>query len=150
MQKLQRGLIIAITVGMLAGAILGLFFVKIENNNQLEYVQGSSLSIVTEKTDFDLGEEISIKIINSGTQKLTFLDASYGLQIKGLDGRLLYSPIAADVITILEPNEEKILVWSQIKNDGDKALGGTYKITTNAVDEQGQDIKKSITINILK
>jgi len=62
---LPRGLIIAITVGMLAGAILGLFFVKTENNNQLEYVQGSSLSIVTEKTDFDLGEEISIKIIPS-------------------------------------------------------------------------------------
>ena len=147
---LPRGLIIAITVGMLAGAILGLFFVKTENNNQLEYVQGSSLSIVTEKTDFDLGEEISIKIINSGTQKLTFSDASYGLQIKGLDGRLLYSPIAVAVMTILEPNEEKILVWSQIKNDGDKAIGGTYKIITNAVDEQGQDVKRSITINILK
>jgi hypothetical protein len=147
---LPRGLIAAVTIGVMAGAIFGLFFVKIENNNQLEFVEGSSLSIVSEKTDFDLGEEITLKIINSGTQKLTFTDTSYGLQIKGLDGRLLYSPISADVITILEPKEEKILVWSQIKNDGDKALAGTYKITTNAVDEHGQDVKQSITINIHK
>jgi len=145
-----RGLVIAIIVGVLAGGLFGLFFVKIDNNNQLEFVEGSSLSIVTEKTDFDLGEKITITIINSGTNQLTFSDASYGLQIKGLDGRVLYSPIAAQVISLLEPKEEKIFVWSQMKNDGDQALTGTYKITTNTIDDTGQTIKKSITINIYK
>ncbi len=145
-----RSLSIAIIVGVLAGGLFGLFFVKIDNNNQLEFVEGSSLSIVTEKIDFDSGEEITIKIINSGTNQLSFSDASYGLQIRGLDGRVLYSPTAAQVISLLEPKEEKTFVWSQMKNDGDQVLGGTYKITTNAQDDAGQTIKKSITINIYK
>jgi len=145
-----RGLIIAIIIGVLAGGLFGIFYLKFENNNQLEFVEGSSLSIVTEKTDFDLGEEITIKIINSGTNQLTFSDASYGFQIKGLDGRVLYSPTAAQVISMLEPKEEKTFVWSQMKNDGDQALTGTYKITTNALDDAGQTVKKSITINIQK
>jgi len=37
-----------------------------------------------------------------------------------------------------------------MKNDGDQALAGTYKITTSALDVAGQTIKKSITINIYK
>ncbi len=147
---IPRSLSIAIIVGVLAGGLFGLFFVKIDNNNQLEFVEGSSLSIVTEKIDFDLGEEITIKIINSGTNQLTFSDASYGLQIRGLDGLVLYSPTADQVISLLEPKEDKTFVWSQIKNDGDKALAGTYKITTNALDDAGKIIKKSITINIHK
>ncbi len=145
-----RGLSIAIIVGVLAGGLFGLVFVKIDNNNQLEFVEGSSLSIVTEKTDFDLGEKITITIINSGTNQLTFSDASYGLQIRGLDGRVLYSPTADQVISLLELKEEKTFVWSQMKNDGDQVLAGTYKITTNAQDDAGQTIKKSITINIYK
>jgi len=145
-----RSLSIAIIVGVLAGGLFGLFFVKIENHNQLEFVEGSSISIVTEKTDFDLGEKITITIINSGTNQLTFSDASLGLQIKGLDGRVLYSPTVDQVISLLEPKEEKIFVWSQMKNDGDQALAGTYKITTSALDDAGQTIKKSITINIYK
>ena len=146
----SRSLSIAIIVGVLAGGLFGLFFAKIDNNNQLEFVEGSSLSIVSEKTDFDLGEKITITIINSGTTQLTFSDASYGLQIRGLDGRVLYSPTADQVISILEPKEDKTFVWSQMKNDGDQALAGTYKITSNAQDDAGQTIKKSITINIYK
>ena len=147
---IPRGLIIAIVVGVAAGGIFGSFFIKIDNKNQLEFVQGSSLSIVTEKTDFDLGENIRIKIINSGTQKLTFSDASYGLKITGLDGRVLYTPITAQVISKLEPKEEKKFVWDQIKNDGEPVLGGRYKITSSGIDVEENTIKKSISINILK
>lgn len=144
-----RGLILATIIGIAAGAILGIFLVTQKNNEQLEFVEGSSISIVTEKLDFDVAEKISIKIINSGTDSLTFSDTSYGLQITGLDGRLLYSPIAAQVISVLEPKEEVTLMWDQIKNDGDLATAGTYKITSTATNED-QKIKKSITINIHK
>jgi hypothetical protein len=140
-------LILATVVGIAAGAILGIFIIAQKNGEQLEFVEGSSLSIVTEKIDFEVGEVISIKIVNSGTDSLTFSDASYGLKITGLDGRLLYSPIAAQVISVLEPKEEVTILWDQIKNDGDPANGGTYKITTTNED---QKVKKSITINIHK
>ena len=144
-----RGLIIAIMVGIVAGAILGVFLVTQQNGVQLEFVHGPSISIVTEKIDFEQGEEISIKIINSGTSPLTFSDASYGLKITGLDGRVLFSPVSAQVISILEPKEEISFVWDQIKNDGDQAAAGTYKIISNALDGD-KKIKKSITINIYK
>ena len=144
-----RGLIIAVVIGIIAGAIVGVLLVTQTNGEQLEFVAGPSISIVTEKIDFDQGEQISIKIINSGTRSLTFSDASYGLKITGLDGRVLFSPISAQVISTLEPTEEISFVWDQIKNDGDQAAAGTYKIISNALDGE-QTIKKSITINIHK
>ncbi len=147
---LPRGLIIAILVGVVAGGIFGAFFVNLQDYNHLEFVEGPSLSIITLKTDYELGEDIEIRIINSGTQVLTFSDASYGLKITGLDGRELYSPISAQVISKLEPKQEMTFVWDQIKNDGDPLQRGTYKITSRANDAQEKTVKKSITINIYK
>ncbi len=144
-----RGLILAVIIGMIAGAIVGVVLVTQKNGEQLEFVEGHSLSIVTEKIDFENGEEIKIRIINSGTRPLSFSDTSYGLTITGLDGIVLYSPAADKVKSILEPKQEKILVWNQIKNDGNPATAGTYKITLHAMDEEIK-VKKSITINIHK
>ena len=147
---LPRGLIIAILSGVLAGGIFGAFFINLQDFNHLEFVEGPSLSIITLKTDYEIGEDIEIRIINSGTQVLTFSDASYGLKITGLDGRELYSPISAQVISKLEPKQEMTFVWDQIKNDGDPLQRGTYKITSRANDAQEKTVKKSITINIYK
>ncbi len=147
---LPRSLVIAILIGVLAGGIFGAFFVNLKDYNHLEFVEGPSLSIITLKTDYKLGEEIEIKIINSGTEELTFSDASYGLKITGLDGRVLYSPISAQVISKLEPKQEMTFVWDQIKSDGDPLQGGTYKITSRAIDALEKTVKKSITINIYK
>ena len=118
--------------------------------NELNFVEGSSLTILTDKIDFIKGEKIKIKIINSGSTPITFSDASFGLRITGLDGRVLYSPISAQVISVFELKVEQIFEWDQIKNDGDFILEGTYKITSSGLDEDGKTIKKSITINIFK
>lgn len=147
---IPKGLAIGVSVGVIAGAIFGLIFVDFKNTNQLVFVEGSSVSIVTEKIDFKKGEEIKIKIVNSGTTPITFSDASYGLRITQLDGIELYSPISAQVISVLEPKDEVSFVWDQIKNDGDTALHGTYKIISQGVDENQNQVKKSITINIFK
>jgi len=147
---IPRGLIFAISVGVIAGAIFGIVFISQKDTMQLEFVEGSSISIVTEKLDFQRGENIEIKIINSGTVPLTFSDSSYGLKITGLDGRILYDPIVTQVISTLGPKEEKSFVWDQIKNDGDLILYGTYKISSEALDDSDNMIKKSITITILK
>jgi len=144
-----RGLILAVVIGIVAGAIVGVLLVTQKNGEQLEFIQGPSISIVTDKIDFKQGEQITIKIINSGTSALTFSDASYGLKITGLDGRVLFTPVSAQVISTLEPKEEFSFAWDQIKNDGDQAAAGTYKIISKALDVD-KTIKKSITINIYK
>lgn len=147
---IPRGLAIAMSIGVIASVIFGLIFMDLKKPNELNFVEGSSLTILTEKKDFDKGEKIKIMIFNSGSVPLTFSDSSYGLRIKGLDGTVLYSPIAAQVISVLEPKAERIFEWDQIKNDGDFILEGTYKITSSGLDEDGKTIKKSITINIFK
>ena len=144
-----RGLILAVVLGIAAGVIVGVLLVTQKNGEQLEFVQGPSISIVTDKTDFKQGEQITIKIINSGTSVLTFSDASFGLKITGLDGRVLFIPVSAQVISTLEPKEEFSFAWDQIKNDGDQVAAGTYKIISKALDGD-KKIKKSITINIYK
>jgi hypothetical protein len=54
------------------------------------------------------------------------------------------------VISNLEPGDEIILSWDQIKNDGDAALEGLYKISSKGIDNEGNNVEKFITITILK
>ena len=150
MKNVPRGLVIAILIGMLAGLTLGFFVNYQSNHEQLVFQEGYSISIVTEKIDFELGEPIYIKIINSGTIPLTFSDASYGLKVTGLDGVLYYTPMAAQVISTLEPKEEKTFVWNQKKMDSSDSLEGRYKIIVEGFDHENNKVKKSIVINVLK
>ena len=150
MKKVPRGLIIAISVGVVAGLTVGFFVNSQSNHEQLVFQLGPSISIVTEKIDFKLGEQIYIKIVNSGTVALTFFDASYGLKVTGLDGILYYTPMAAQVISTLEPMEEKTFVWNQKKMNGSDSLEGIYKIVVEGFDHENNKVKKSIIINLLK
>ena len=150
MKNLPRGLVIAILIGMLAGLTLGFFVDYQSNHEQLVFQEGPSISILTEKIDFELGEHIYIKIVNSGTISLTFSDTSYGLKVTGLDGVLYYTPMAAQVISTLEPKEEKTFVWNQKKMDGSDSLEGIYKIVVEGFDHDNNKVKKSIVINVLK
>ena len=148
---IPKGAIICIVLGVVGSGIVGVFFTEIANEAPtLVYVQGPSLSVITEKTNFRLGEPINIRIVNSGTVPLTFSDASYGLKIKQLDGIVLYTPISAQVISVLEPKEEKTFVWNQTKSDGSKVIEGRYKIVSNTDSNSGNVLEKTITINIFK
>jgi hypothetical protein len=145
-----KGLILAILIGVIAGPVVGIILYESDTHEQLVFVDGSSISILTEKIDFKLGEEISISIVNSGTTDLTFSDASYGLEIKQLDGIVIFKPISAQIISTLSSHDEIGFVWDQSKNNGEQILEGRYKITSTGVDDNGNTIKKSITVNILK
>ena len=150
MKNVPRGLVIALFIGMLAGLTLGFFVNYQSNHEQLVFQEGPSISILTEKIDFELGEHIYIKIVNSGTISPTFSDASYGLKVTGLDGVLYYTPMAAQVISTLEPKEEKTFVWNQKRMDGSDSLEGIYKIVVEGFDHENNKVKKSIVINLLK
>ena len=137
-------------VGVLAGFVFGFYLHDLKNTNQLVFVDGSSISIVTEKSDFKKGEEIKITVVNSGTTPLIFSDTSYGLKISGLFGIMMYSPPASQVITTLKPREEIVFAWDQMKNDNVPVLEGLYKISLDGIDSMGNKVEKSITINIWK
>ena len=145
-----KGLLFAIILGVVAGPIFGIILYEYGVEDQLVFVDGTSLSIVTEKTNFTLGEPISIKIVNSGTDDLRFPDASYGLVIKQLDSIPIFSPASAQVISKLNSHDEITFVWDQIKNNGDQILEGTYKITSKAITLDENIIEKIIIIHVFK
>ena len=145
-----RGLILALLIGLVAGPVFGIILYQTDTHEQLVFVDGSSISILTEKIDFESGEEISIKIINSGTTDLTFSDTSYGLEIKQLDGIVVFRPLSSQVISTLNSHDEIEFSWDQLKNNGEQILEGSYKITSVGFDDNKNTIKKSIIINILK
>ena len=147
---LAKSLIIFITVGIITGFAFGIYLIDYKTTTQLVFVEGSSISIVTEKFDFKQDELIQIKIINSGTNQLFFPDSSYGLKITGLSGILMYSPISAQIISTLDPGIEIIFSWDQIKNDGGTALDGVYKISVKGMDVDGNNVGKSTTVTIWK
>ena len=149
-ELLAKSLILFIGIGVIAGLAFGVYLMDVKNTSQLVFVEGSSVSVVTEKSDFKKGEEIKIRIVNSGTTPLYFADASYGLRITGLSGILMYTPTSAQVISNLDPGDEIEFLWDQIKNDGDTALEGLYKISVKGVDGQQNNVEKSITITIWK
>ena len=147
---LAKSLIIFIVVGIVAGFGIGIFTIDYKTNNQLVFVDGSSISIVTEKFDFKQNELIEIKIINSGTNSLTFLNSSCDLKITGLFGILIYSPVYPPVSFTLDPMGEVILSWDQIKNNGEFVSDGVYKIFVHGIDSDGNTVEKSATVSIWK
>ena len=147
---LAKSLVIFIGIGVISGFLFGIYLIDAKNTGQLVFVDGPSISVVTEKVDFKQGEEIKIKVVNSGTIPITFSDSSYGLRVTGLSGILMYSPVSTQVISVLEPRDEIEFSWDQIKNDGDKALEGLYKISAKGVDSQGKNVERSTTVAIWK
>ncbi len=147
---LAKSLVLFIGVGIIAGLAYGVYLIDVKNTSQLVFVDGTSISVVTEKFDFKQNESIEIRVVNSGTTILTFSDSSYGLRITGLFGIPIYSPDAFDVISTLDPGDEINFSWNQIKNDGDPVLDGVYKISTIGMDDKGNNIEKSTTITIWK
>lgn len=147
---LAKSLVLFIGIGVIAGFSFGVYLIDVKGSSQLVFVEGSSISVVTEKSDFKKGEEIKIRIVNSGTVPISFSDASYGLRITGLSGILMYNPVSAQVISDLDPGDEIEFSWDQIKNDGNTALEGLYKLSTKGVDEQGNTVERSTTITIWK
>ena len=147
---LAKSLVIFIGVGIVSGFAFGVYLIDFKTTTQLVFVEGSSISLITEKFDFKQNELIQITIVNSGTNEIVFSDSSYGLKITGLSGILMYSPISAQVISTLEPGNEITFSWDQIKNDGDTALEGVYKISAKALDVNGNNVEKSTTVTIWK
>ena len=147
---LAKSLVIFIGVGLISAFVFGLYLIDVKNTSQLVFVEGNSISIVTEKFDFKKGEEIKIRIVNSGTTPLTFSDSSYGLKITGLSGILMYSPVSSQVISSLNSHDEIEFSWDQIKNDGDDALEGLYKISVKGNDGSEIIVEKSTTVTIWK
>ena len=163
-----RGLAVAVCVGIVAGAAAGAALYgkgAAVPGAPLSYVDGPSLSVDAEKADYAPGEAVRIRVVNTGTVPLEFVDASYGVRVTQLDGIALFSPQPGDAgegggPAVLSPREEAAVVWNQTKSDGSAALHGTYRISSSATVQPAaaggsaggpadERLGASVTINIL-
>ncbi len=148
---IPKGATICFVVGVIGAGALGAFLFQIANQvPALVYQNGPSLSVIPEKINYRSGEPVHIRIINSGTTTLTFSDSSFGLKIRGLDGTIIYSPASNPMQSTLSPHEEKMFVWNQTRTDGDKVFEGRYKIESSTYPDEGNILKRSVTINIFQ
>ena len=140
-------LIIFVGVGIISGLGFGLYLDDIKGT-ELMFVEGPSLSIVPSNVEFESGEKVELRIVNSGDTPILFSDAAYGLEITGLAGVVIFSPQSQPELSLLDPGEWVVLHWDQIKNDGTRALDGLYKITVRGSGDTGDVILGSTTVTI--
>lgn len=144
-----KGLVIAVCTGVVSAVIFGVYLDQINSKKQgLEFVEGPSLSVITDKQNYLEGESVQIKIINSGTQILMFSDNATKLQIRALDGTTIFSSNIQN--SRLDPKQESVFVWNQTRNDGSMIIGGRYVVESSTFTENEQKITDSVTINVLK
>lgn len=148
---IPKGATIFTIVGVIGAGVLGAYLSEISNQLPiLVYHNGPSLTVIPDKINYHLGESVHIRIINSGTTPLTFSDSSYGFKILALDGTTIYSPVSAQVVSTLNPKDEKTFVWDQTKTSGTKVFEGRYQITSSTSSTMGDILTKSVTINIVQ
>lgn len=148
---IPKGATICFVIGVFSAGILGAYLYQISNQlPTLVYQNGPSLSIMPDKISYRMGETIRIRIIDSGNTTLLFSDPTYGLKVRGLDGTIIYQPPSAGSDSTLAPHQEKIFVWNQTRTDGGKVFEGRYKIESNTAPDPGNELKKSVTINIFQ
>jgi len=144
-----KGLVIAVCTGVVSAIIFGIYLDQLNSKKQgLEFIEGPSLSIITDKQNYLAGQSVEIRIINSGTQLLMFSDKAPKLQIRALDGTTIFSSDIQN--SALNPRQESIFVWNQTKNDGTTVIGGRYVVESSTFTENEQKITDSVTINVLK
>jgi hypothetical protein len=144
-----KGLVIALCTGVVFAVIFGVYLEQLHSKKQgLEFTEGPSLSIITDKQNYLAGESVHIKIINSGTQVLMFSDKATKLQIRALDGTTIFSSNIQN--SNLDPKQESIFIWNQTKNDGTVVIGGRYVVESSTFTENERKITDSVTINVLK
>ena len=135
------------SVGAAAGLAAGLLLMD-ATGGEVTYVEGTSLSVATDKSDYKRGEPVSIRIVNTGTVPLESEEA-WGFRITGLSGMLMYT-IPEGAVGRLDPGLDTTLVWNQTKTNGDAVLEGLYRISVRGHAPDGVMVDDSTTIMIWK
>ena len=144
---IPKGLILAVSVGVFAALGLGAYLEKSYDNTSVKFSQGPSLSIITDKRDYQLDETIQVVLINSGTTEISFSSFEPSFKVRALDGTEFYSMYSAGAK--LAPKEKITINWSQQKNDKTHVLEGRYVLDSFGL-SQNTKIHSSTTVNILK
>jgi len=93
----------------------------------------SCAQLLLDKSTFDRGEEIKFTLKNRCDHPIT-LKNSAPWKIRDKLGRVVYSPIALQVIVKVDSGESKIWMWNQRDQRGNQVGPGTYTIVLETTD----------------
>ena len=104
---------------------------------------GGILIITTSKFTYSVGEPVVITIKNNGDETLAFSDSALGLEIQNTNTGVEYGAPAAQVITELEPEQSKEIMWQD-----DSAGPGDYSATVHTMPSNSGIITAQVNFEI--
>ena len=79
-------------MGVISGLLFGVYLVGIKAMDNVTYVDGYSLSIITDKSTYEPDDVVEIRIINTGTHTLDFSNVVYGFYVTDLLNITILTP----------------------------------------------------------
>lgn len=86
----------------------------------------SALIVTSDRTVYSPGEIVNITISNTGQIPLTFPNSALGIDIRNLQTNETYPIFSAQVITTLNPNDSRSVIWDQTGSNGTQVPLGDY------------------------
>lgn len=135
------------SVGAASGLVVGVALLSLDSSS-LTYVEGASISVTTDKSDYKRGEPIQVRVVNTGTVPLE-TSTQWNLRITGLSGMIMYDG-SEHADGFLPPGRDYTVMWNQTKNGGDMVLEGLYRISVEGTHTGGHTIQDWVTVTIWK
>ncbi len=120
----SKRLVIGIVVAAVFGASVTGVYLTVEDFNTPK----GYLHITTEKSHYQIGEQIKFHLVNSGNKTVSFADTSYSMTITNTLDQRLYPDAAGEAETTLHPDSEMSFQWTRTDLQGNRVPPGIYKI----------------------
>jgi archaellum component FlaG (FlaF/FlaG flagellin family) len=123
----------------------------LDNNIQGSSSSSSSSSVLvitTNEARYRVGEPVTITVKNIGDETLTFPNSAMGLKIENMNTGQMYSVVAAQVTTELEPGASRMLTWNQEDGNGNNVPAGDYIATVQGISSSAQSVSAQVSFEI--
>lgn len=134
---MKAGRRLAIVVILCAAFVVGsLLYPRHEKNLETAVTKPSKtttsfpaacVQLLLDKSVFDKGEEIKFTLRNGCDYPIALRNSAPWI-IRDKLGKVIYAPIALQVIVEIDPGESKTWVWNQKDSQGNQVEPGTYSV----------------------
>jgi flagellar hook assembly protein FlgD len=124
----------------------------LDNNIQRSSGSSNVLVITTNEARYRIGEPVTITVTNIGDETLTFPNSAVDLKIQNMNTGQIYSVIAAQVTTELQPGASRMLTWNQEDDNGNNVPAGSYTAIVQGIlsSSSSQSVSAQVSFEITK
>ncbi len=123
----------------------------LDNNIQGSSSSSNVLVITTNEARYRIGEPVTITVKNIGDETLTFPNSAVDPKIQNMNTGQMYSVVAAQVTTELQPGASRMLTWNQEDDNGNNVPAGSYTaIVQGILSSSSQSVSAQVSFEITK